>query len=102
MCRVLLKFGANNEAIDDLGRRPIECIPDAADFELVPDAQVRKVVSALQQKLSKDIFCLQHWLDESESYFKYLIKHKIILYIVAGNKIKKIKTCWLKFVKKSF
>lgn len=37
--RVLLKFGANLEAIDDLGRRPIECIPDAADFELVPDAQ---------------------------------------------------------------
>jgi hypothetical protein len=40
----LLKFGANIEAVDDLGRRPIECIPDAADFELVPDAQVKPVV----------------------------------------------------------
>jgi len=37
--RVLLKFGADIEATDDLGRRPIECIPDASTFELVPDAQ---------------------------------------------------------------
>ena len=40
MYRVLLKFGADIEATDDLGRRPIECIPDASTFELVPDAQV--------------------------------------------------------------
>ena len=27
---------------DDLGRKPVECVPDAANFELVPDAQVSK------------------------------------------------------------
>ena len=39
--RVLLKFGADTEATDDLGRRPVECIPDASTFDLVPDAQVQ-------------------------------------------------------------
>jgi CAP-Gly domain-containing linker protein 3/4 len=37
--RVLLKFGADRESTDDLGRKPVECVPDAASFELVPDAQ---------------------------------------------------------------
>merc|ERR1711936_784570 len=45
--RVLLKFGADIEATDDLGRKPVECIPDAANFELVPDAQ------ELIEKMSK-------------------------------------------------
>ena len=38
--RVLLKFGADPEATDDLGRRPVECIPDIDNFDLVVDAQV--------------------------------------------------------------
>jgi len=37
--RVLLKFGADTDTTDDLGRKPVECIPDASNFELVPDAQ---------------------------------------------------------------
>jgi len=45
--RVLLKFGANIETTDDLGRKPVECIPDASNFELVPDAQ------ELIEKMSK-------------------------------------------------
>ena len=38
--RVLLKFGADPEGTDDLGRRPVECIPDIENFDLVIDAQV--------------------------------------------------------------
>ena len=35
-----MKFGADVEATDDLGRRAVECVPDVSTFELVPDAQV--------------------------------------------------------------
>lgn len=37
--RVLLKFGADLEQTDDLGRKPVECVPDESNFEVVPDAQ---------------------------------------------------------------
>ena len=37
--RVLLKFGADIETLDELGRKPVECVPDASNFELVPDAK---------------------------------------------------------------
>ena len=36
--RVLLKFGANTESTDDLGRKPRECVPDEETFDMVPDA----------------------------------------------------------------
>eukprot|EP00090_Calanus_glacialis_P040977 TRINITY_DN7180_c0_g1_i2.p1 TRINITY_DN7180_c0_g1~~TRINITY_DN7180_c0_g1_i2.p1 ORF type:complete len:672 (+),score=124.75 TRINITY_DN7180_c0_g1_i2:72-2087(+) len=51
--RVLLKFGADIEATDDLGRKPVECIPDAANFELVPDAQelIEKMAKLLLEGL---------------------------------------------------
>ncbi len=41
--RVLLKFGADPEGTDDLGRRPVECIPDIENFDLVIDAQVSAI-----------------------------------------------------------
>jgi len=51
--RVLLKFGADIDATDDLGRKPHECIPDAANFELVPDAQelIEKMTKLLSEGL---------------------------------------------------
>ena len=36
--RVLLKFGADTEAADDLGRKPRECVPESDVFDMVPDA----------------------------------------------------------------
>ena len=36
--RVLLKFGADTEASDDLGRKPRECVPEPEIFDMVPDA----------------------------------------------------------------
>jgi len=51
--RVLLKFGADVEATDDLGRRAVECVPDVSTFELVPDAQelINKMVRLLSEGL---------------------------------------------------
>merc|ERR1719347_728979 len=51
--RVLLKFGADKDARDDLGRKPIECIPDLNNFDLVPDGQelVRKLSDLLESGL---------------------------------------------------
>ena len=51
--RVLLKFGANSEAIDDLGRKPRECVPEPETFDMVPDAQdlIDKMVKLLSEGL---------------------------------------------------
>ena len=51
--RVLLKFGANSEAVDDLGRKPRECVPEPETFDMVPDAQdlIDKMVKLLSEGL---------------------------------------------------
>ena len=51
--RVLLKFGADLEATDDLGRKPIECIPDAANYDLIPDAQ--ELIGKMEKLLSEGL-----------------------------------------------
>ena len=48
--RVLLKFGTDIETLDELGRKPVECVPDASNFELVPDAQ--ELISRMTTLLS--------------------------------------------------
>ena len=59
--RVLLKFGANSETVDDLGRKPRECVPEPDTFEMVPDAQdlIDKMVKLLSEGLeSRWVSCL--------------------------------------------
>ena len=36
--KILLSFGADKDLLDDLARKPIDCVPDPDDFDLIPDA----------------------------------------------------------------
>ncbi len=36
--KILLSFGADRQMQDDLARRPIDCIPEPEDFDLIPDS----------------------------------------------------------------
>ena len=36
--RILLSFGADKDLLDDLARKPLDCVPDPEDFDLIPDA----------------------------------------------------------------
>ena len=36
--RILLSFGADKDLLDDLARKPVDCVPDPEDFDLIPDA----------------------------------------------------------------
>ena len=63
--RVLLKFGADIEATDDLGRKPVECIPEAESFELVPDAQVRYLQSLVVNFTANPYIFLKNKLNRS-------------------------------------
>ena len=51
--RVLLKFGADTEACDDLGRKPRECVPEPETFDMVPDAGelIERMVKLLSEGL---------------------------------------------------
>merc|ERR1719232_1388871 len=51
--RVLLKFGANTEATDDLGRKPQESVPESDVFDMVPDAGelIERMVKLLSEGL---------------------------------------------------
>ena len=51
--RVLLKFGANSEAVDDLGRKPRECVPEPETFDMVPDAQ--DLIDKMEKLLSEGL-----------------------------------------------
>jgi len=51
--RVLLKFGADLDSTDDLGRTPRECIPDASNYDLIPDAQ--ELISKMEKLLSEGL-----------------------------------------------
>ena len=51
--RVLLKFGANAEATDDLGRKPCESTPDPDTFDMVPDAQ--ELIDRMTKLLSEGL-----------------------------------------------
>ena len=51
--RVLLKFGANAEATDDLGRKPCESVPDPETFDMVPDAQ--ELIDRMTKLLSEGL-----------------------------------------------
>ena len=51
--RVLLKFGANTEATDDLGRKPQESVPEPDVFDMVPDAQ--EMIDRMSKLLSEGL-----------------------------------------------
>ena len=36
--KILLSFGADKDLLDDLARKPEDCVPDPEDFDLIPDA----------------------------------------------------------------
>ncbi|CAG0885810.1 unnamed protein product [Cyprideis torosa] len=48
--RVLLEFGAKTKQMDDLGRTPLECIPDPSSFRAIPNVQ--EVIGKLSRLLS--------------------------------------------------
>ena len=55
--RVLLKFGADTEACDDLGRKPRECVPEPETFDMVPDAG--ELIERMVKLLSEGLECRQ-------------------------------------------
>ncbi|CAG0888530.1 unnamed protein product [Darwinula stevensoni] len=50
--KVLLEHGADLTATDDLGRTPLECVPEASTFDLIPDVQ--EVIGKMRRLLSPD------------------------------------------------
>jgi CAP-Gly domain-containing linker protein 3/4 len=55
--RVLISFGADVDALDDLARKPVDCVPDPGeDFGLIPDAPaLAQKMSAMLSSGKKDI-----------------------------------------------
>ncbi|TRY74970.1 hypothetical protein TCAL_11612 [Tigriopus californicus] len=49
--RVLLQFGADPDLKDDLARKPIDCLPEAEDFSLIPDTP--DLMEKIEKLLSK-------------------------------------------------
>ena len=52
--RVLLGFGADPDLKDDLARKPVDCVPEAEDYSLIPDSGdlVEKVTELLSRGLT--------------------------------------------------
>ncbi|XP_032780625.1 CAP-Gly domain-containing linker protein 4 isoform X1 [Daphnia magna] len=50
---VLVEFGANTKLKDNLGRTPLECIPDGSKYEHIPHTE--EIIVQLRDILSRDI-----------------------------------------------